>query len=140
MEDYPTTKFSDEARIPVGKCFDVITVKDAVLEMASQDFRWDERMTASRDLSVKVHAAENGATITTLFDMTKEAMGQEENRWIDTLYLNEDLKLETITSHVRDHVSSEVCLDMDDSTSYADLEKVAAEQYPCFFFSGENVV
>ena len=89
MEDYPTTKFSDEARIPVGKCFDVITVKDAVLEMASKDFRWDERMTASRNLSVKVHVAENGATITTLFDTTKEAMGQEENRWIDTLYLHE---------------------------------------------------
>ena len=41
-----------------------------------------------------------------------------------------DLKSETITNQVKNHVSSNACLDSDDSTSYVDLKDVVSDHRP----------
>jgi transposase-like protein/predicted RNA-binding Zn-ribbon protein involved in translation (DUF1610 family) len=41
-----------------------------------------------------------------------------------------DLKSETITNQVKEHVSPKSCLDTDDSTSYVGLKDVVAEHHP----------
>ena len=41
-----------------------------------------------------------------------------------------DLKSETITNQVREHVSSKSCLDTDNSTSYVDLKGIVSEHRP----------
>ena len=41
-----------------------------------------------------------------------------------------DLKSETITNQVREHVSSKSCLDTDNSTSYVDLKGIVSAHRP----------
>jgi hypothetical protein len=41
-----------------------------------------------------------------------------------------DLKSETITNQVEEHVSPQACLDTDDSTSYADLKDIVVDHCP----------
>ena len=78
--------------------------------------------------------SQSKATVLVMVESEPDAEAPDKGKGRKVGYLKmkviSDLKSETVTSQVREHVSAKSCLDTDDSTSYVDLKDIVSEHRP----------